>query len=225
MDTAPSLLAQWHPVTCDYGLIEAPLDAVAEGFARWQRSLGRTLQERTMDSGFADVLAALLPLSMGKRRCALVQTDSPWTAVLQSGTQGSDPTPIVRVLSQCMGTRAMRVCARERATIWELFAPNVQGPVRTVFTVREAKRWRFGQSGQALAHEPTERYALPSVRARFDRGVLAACVGPLGVRPWDDAFFGARAVVVEREARVREPPELTLAEALAALGESFAASR
>src|SRR5438874_12574764 len=98
-----SLLADWHPVTHDFGLIRAPLERVLSEFQTWHSSVGIEYSRGDITSSLADALRSLLPLSEDKMRRLFVATHSDWVACFQNGIQGSDPFPAMSVLAQRMG--------------------------------------------------------------------------------------------------------------------------
>src|SRR6478672_5112577 len=104
------VLKSWHPVTSDFGLIEAPLVDVVAAYTTWQRSIEIEHARTEIKSSLSDAFESLLPLANSKMRCLFIQTRSPWVAYFQNGIQGSDPFPVMSYLAEKMGVLAMRVC-------------------------------------------------------------------------------------------------------------------
>jgi hypothetical protein len=124
-----SLLEKWHPVTCDFGLIQAPLGLLLSEFEGWHRSFGTKYERTQITSSLADALGSLLPLANSKMRRLFIATRSEWVACFQNGIQGSDPFPAMSYLARQMGVLAMRVCCMPEgaiypATMWDVYAPE-----------------------------------------------------------------------------------------------------
>src|SRR5262249_19775670 len=99
---ATGILAHWHPVTRDFGLIQAPPQQLLAAFTAGQAGIGSSYPRRTIETSLADAFAALPPLSMEKRRLLFVATTAGWTAFFASGIQGSDPMPVMGYLAREM---------------------------------------------------------------------------------------------------------------------------
>ena len=129
MSPPNSVLAAWHPVTHDFGLIQAPIEKVVAELRAWHASFGTQYSRTDVAKSLADAFESLLPLANSKMRKLLVETDSDWVAFYQNGIQGSDPFPPMAYLSGLMGVQAMRVCTTPTesdpypATMWEPYPP------------------------------------------------------------------------------------------------------
>jgi hypothetical protein len=230
-DAATGVLAPWHPITRDFGLINASPQQVLAAFTAWQSGIGSSYTRRTIETSLADAFAALPPLSMERRRLLFVATAAGWTAFFAGGIQGSDPAPVMAHLAREMSVQAMRVCATPAdamypAVIWEVYAPPALGGTpplgirRTIAAANDGGKWVFEQSGEPFAFERTEDYGARRVRERFRRDMLAAYLAEFGLHPFDEGFYVVDAahpvVLVERERRwTTPPPEFTLAEVVA----------
>src|SRR3989338_3465379 len=151
------VIQKWHPVTHDFGLINAPLRRVVEDLQRWHVGIGIKYQCTELTSSLEETLRRLLPLSNSKERRLFFQTDSDWVACYQNGIQGSDTFPAMSMLVRRLGVMAMRVCSTESpwpAQIWEVYAPEALGgkpPVghrRAISVLNDGGRWVFEQSGE-----------------------------------------------------------------------------
>src|SRR5260221_12832955 len=98
-----SLLEKWHPVTQDFGLIQAPLDRLLAEFEGWHSSIGIEYTRTDITSSLAEGFQSLLPLAASKARKLFVQTASDWVACFQNGIQGSDPSPAMCYLAKRIG--------------------------------------------------------------------------------------------------------------------------
>jgi hypothetical protein len=120
-------------------------------------------------------------------------------------------------LASELGCRALRVVARSDAALLELYGPrktdwlNVE---RAVGAVRDGDRWTFVDQGSPLPFEDETRYRTRRIRDRFTLATLAEYTASLGVRPLDEAFYAAPAIVLaRRRAPFRDDRELSLDEA------------
>ena len=226
------LMERWHPVTGDLGLIRAPVATCVSSYSEWQAGIGCPHNARPVSASLAEALDLLPPLSMEYRRKLFVPTAATdWTAFFQSGIAGSDPTPVMSVLSSRLGTLAMRVCSSlvsssEPAFIWEVFAPPHLGgepPLgyrRSIAAVKDGSRWVFEQFGTPYPFEQPEHYTKPRKRDRFTRDLLLQYVSHFGLAPLSDSFYvpstSNPAIVLESTARWdRIPSEFTLDEVIA----------
>lgn len=228
------LIEYWHPVTSDLGLVHAPVGACVAAFTSWQASIGVRFTRRHASS-LESCLELLPPLSAEKRRTAFIPTAATgWTALMQSGIDGSDPFPVTSMLTaQLLKVLGMRVCAlpveaEEPAVIWEVYAPRQLGgssPLgyrRAIAAMKDGDRWVFHQSGEPFPFEQPANYGVPQTRDRFTREMLISYLAEFGLAPLCDSFYTASAatpaVVLERTNRWAKPsPEFTLEQVLAGL--------
>jgi hypothetical protein len=224
------LVAAWHPVTCDFGLIHAPLETVVNGLLSWHGSIGTRYRRIEITEGLEAAFKALLPLSHAKQRRLYVQTMSDWVACYQNRIEGSDPFPAMSFLAKELGVLAMRVCSTPpKATwpsnIWEVYAPPSLGGIlplgyrRSIAAANDGGHWVFEESGEAFEFERTELYRARRKKDRFTRELLEEYLNHFGIRPFDDSFFvvdkAHEAVLLERTQPVFTLPEYTLEEVVA----------
>lgn len=230
MSETPTLLFdRWHPVTHDFGLIEAPVAAVHAALTGWHAGIGIDYSARALTTLQA-AFAGLPPLSAEKRRTLLLPTAAGWTAFLQSGIDGSDPEPPMQVLAQRMAVRSMRVCAtppsaRWSACIWGVYAPpslggDAHGLRRSIAAANDGGRWVFHSEGELFDFEDPDTYRAPKKKERLDKDLLARYLANFGLAPFSDAFYPvtaqAPAVLLERKSRWEPgPPEFTLEQVVA----------
>ena len=195
-----SLLEKWHPVTSDFGLIQAPLERLLPEFEDWHRSFGARYSRTEIDTSLADAFDSLLPLAARMTRRLFVATSSNWVSCFQNGTQGSDPFPAMSYLAVRMGVLAMRVCctperAEYPATIWEVYAPESLGGCprlgyrRSIAAANDGGRWVFSESGERYPFEQVERYAARRKRDRFTGEMLRDYLRHFGVDVFTDDFL------------------------------------
>ena len=220
------LLERWHPITKDFGLINASISACVEEFTTWHGGLALAYERKEISS-FGGALEALPPLSAELARKLFVPTAAPnWTAFFQSGISGSDPSPVACMLAKLLKVVSMRICAsppgaRWPAVIWEVYAPPELGgstPLgyrRSIAASNDGGRWAFWQSGAPYAFEQSDRYLAPRKRDRFTRELLTDYLAHFGLAPLGDEFYVPSAqepaILLERIFRQGKPsPEFTL---------------
>jgi hypothetical protein len=226
------ILAAWHPVTHDFGLIHTPLGMVVDGLLNWHTSIDIHYRRSAVTSCLEAALKSLLPLSNSKQRRLFVQTASDWTACFQNGIQGSDPFPAMSFLARTLGVLAMRVCSTPPkavwpANIWEVYAPPSLGGAeplgyrRTLAAANDGGRWVFDQSGEPFPFEKLETYRGGRKRDRFTRDLLQEYLAHFGIRPFDDDFFvvdaSHPAVLLQQTRPVFNLPEFSLEEVVAGI--------
>jgi len=220
----------WHPVTNDFGLIQAPVADVVSALLGWHGSIGIEYERKDIVGSLSVVLHSLLPLCSAMQRRLFVPTESDWTACFQNGIQGSDPFPAMSELAGRMNVFAMRVCATPpdatcSATIWEVYAPESLGgrpPLnykRSIALSNDGGRWIFEQSGTPFYFEKTELYDAKRKKDRFTKEALCEYLSHFSLRPFDDSFFGnnanCEAILLQQIKPVLEMPEFTLKEVVA----------
>ena len=225
----PSLIEKWHPVTHDFGLIQAPIERVLAELLNWHASLGIKYARTEIASSLADALASLLPLAASMMRRLFVATSSDWVACFQNGIQGSDPFPAMSYLAKRMGVFAMRVCctpdhAKYPATIWEVYAPESLGgcPLgcrRSLGAANDGGRWEFYESGERYPFEQIKRYAERRKRDRFTGDMLRDYLRHFGIELNTDEFLRVDAttpaVRLQQVTKVWHAPEFALEEVVA----------
>jgi hypothetical protein len=223
-----SLFEEWSPVTRDLGLIDAPIDRVVEEYLGWQQGLQLVHERVDVTSSLEAAFKILPPLSAEKRRKLFVGTSTNWTAFFQSGIQGSDPCPVMSVLSEKLECTAMRICTSfqgdlYRGTIWEVYAPIVlggdaiSGVRRTLYSANDGGSWVFGQSGEPFDFEERGLYDHSRKSERFNREIFTRYLGALGLEPFSDSFYkvsveSPATVLGTRSSWKNRPPEFSLAE-------------
>jgi hypothetical protein len=225
-----SVFDRWHPVTSDFGLIQAPIPTVLDAFQTWHAGLGIKYRRTEIGTSLADAFASLLPLANSKMRRLYVPTRFGWTACFQNGIQGSDPFPAMSTLAIQLGVLALRVCSTppgtlHPATVLEVYAPPSLGgqpPLgyrRSIAALKDGVKWVFNESGEPFAFEDTRRYNRRLKRERFDRAMLERYLAHLGVTTLGDSMFAldvhSPAVALQQVTLVWHTPEFTLEEVIA----------
>jgi hypothetical protein len=178
------------------------------------------LDVHELDTPLPDALERLLPLRIGARRFLFVPTASSWTAYFDNGWRGTDAFPPMSYLALELGCRGLRVVARADAALVEVYGArdtewlNVE---RAVGAMDDGGRWRFVDEGRPLAFEDTDRYRARRIRDRFSHDALAAFLAGLGIRAFDDDFYRAPAILLQKRRQApRDDRDISLEEARAA---------
>jgi hypothetical protein len=69
--------------------------------------------------------------------------------------------------------------------------------VRAVSAVQDAGRWEWTATGAVQPFEEAERYQQRRVRDRLTQDMLARYCAAFGIRPFDEAFYGAEGYLIE----------------------------
>lgn len=190
------LVDKWHPVTHDFGLIQAPLEDVVSAYISWQKGQGTAHIRRDINTNLEDAFESLAPLARRPTRKLFVSTTSDWVAFYQNGVQGSDPYPVMCQLASQLNVFAMRVCSTETpwiANIWEVYASesmggSPEGRFRTVAVAKDGARWIFDQLGEPYSFERPQCYRLTHKSDRFTRDMLCEYVSHFNIHPFVDSF-------------------------------------
>lgn len=192
------LIEQWHPVTSDFGLIQAPIDVIVEEYVDWHRSLGVDLKRRQITASASDAFKSLLPFSASPCRTLFLNTTSNWVALYQNGLENSPPTLAMSHLANKLNVLTMRVCstqAPKSANIWEVYAPGSTLPPsdcnlrRYIAAFREGSRWIFEQTGVPFDFERLSTYENSRKKDRFNRVLLCEYLSHFDIRPFSDEFL------------------------------------
>lgn len=70
--------------------------------------------------------------------------------------------------------------------------------VRTVSVCKDGSKWRFDQSRAPLPGEDSGWYTARLIRERFLEDQLARLLGTFDARPFDEEFYSAPGLLVER---------------------------
>jgi hypothetical protein len=123
-----------------------------------------------------------------------------WTAYLNNGMDGGDPTAIAPAVARHMGARCVtaqhipRYGPGHAATQLWIDGPEGEPPlmgVRALSAHAEDGRWKWHESGTPQSFEHPERYRSRRIRDRLDRDLLIEYLVALGIHVDDPAFFGS----------------------------------
>jgi hypothetical protein len=216
----------YAPITENIGFLEADFARVAEADALWRASLGGYVG-RSLSGPMPGLLNALLPLTGPLLRYIWIRTTEPWTAYFDNFVLGSDPFPPISHLAQRMGVRGLTIGCRTgtskrgAAISFSLFGwerTEWLNCIRTVSAIEDEGRWEWTATGNVQPFEDENKYQQRRVRDRLTVGMLADYCESLGIRPFDESFYGSEGHLVENR-NIRGPVRSeTLAEARASHG-------
>lgn len=212
---------QFAPITSTIGFLGTDLQNAVASFLRWQEPIqaprGVTLAAREIDGDLPSALSALPPLtSVEARRFLFVPTAGSWVAFLDNGHRGTDATGPMAYLARTVGCRAVRIVTvphhqprredgqwrgRYGATILDLFGAEVSNhsnTIRSITMMNDGGKWTFEELGEPLPFEDREVYKARRIRDRFPVELLARYLTQLGLEPFDEQFYRAPAVLVEK---------------------------
>lgn len=212
---------QFAPITSTIGFIETDLQNAVASFLRWQEPIqaprGVVLAAREIEGDLPAALSALPPLtSVEARRFLFVPTAGPWVAFFDNSRRGTDATGPMAYLARTVRCRALRLVAvphheprreagqwrgRYGATILDLFGAEVRNhanTIRSITMMNDGGKWTFDELGDPLPFEDRDAYKARRVRDRFPLELLARYLKALGLEPFDERFYRAPAVLVEK---------------------------
>ncbi|GAA4301480.1 hypothetical protein [Klenkia terrae] len=191
-----------YPAGCTVQFVAAPRDVVLEDLLRWRSGLGQ--RTRVVD-GPEGELDEVLPGRSPWRRELLV-AGGRWTAYLNDGLRGGDPTASAVVVARRLGVP--HVVAQHlpsygpghAATQLWVSGPDGAPPLmlqRTLSATATDGRWAWHASGAPLPFEDLDRYRARRIQDRFDRPLLLRYLADLGITP-PAGVSPADAVLVEQ---------------------------
>lgn len=153
---------------------------------------------RTPAGALTTALDALLPFESPWTR-ELVLPCGDWTAYLNNGLHGGDPTAHGIAVGRRLGVRcvvaqhAPRYGPGHQATQLWVSGPDGVPPlmdVRTISASATDGRWQWHTFGDPFPFEDVRRYRARRVRDRFDRPALLRLLHHLGIPADDDSAYG-----------------------------------
>jgi hypothetical protein len=196
---------RYAPITDAIGFLEADFTRVVEADTRWRDTL-TGFRSRPINGPLPSLLESLLPLTGPLLRHVWVQTTGHWTAYFDNFVNGSDPFGPVSYLAQQLGCRGVQIGCREGTTRRGAgFSFSIYGPgqtdwlnvIRGVSAVQETERWEWRATGAVQPFEDTAAYQRRRVRDRLTPEMIARYCEALGIRPFDDSFYGTTGLLVE----------------------------
>ncbi|HEY7364501.1 MAG TPA: hypothetical protein VIE37_10370 [Methylomirabilota bacterium] len=196
---------RYAPLTEAIGFLEADFSQVVEADQRWRASLGG-YAGHPINGAFPALLDALLPLTGPLTRYVWVPTAAGWTAYFDNFVIGGDPFGPVSYLAQQIRCRGVTIGSRagtDKRGVSVSFSLYGSEPtkwlnlVRAVSAVQDEGRWEWTATGTVQPFEEVERYRQRRVRDRLTPDMLERYCGALGIRPFDESFYGSKGFLVE----------------------------
>lgn len=208
-----SIFERLRPLTFSIGFLEAPLGTVADAVEEWRNEHHKSVNVVGVEETFEDALLMLAPLTTPQRRELYYETDSAWTAYFDNGASGGDPFGPISYLAEQLGSRGLTTtyiphavqkrAGREvgvpGAVKFELFAPERREWLnyeRSVSLNFDNGGWRFDANGTVQPFEDIEKYNSRKKADRFTPEMLEQYCLALGVRLWNESFYGPKGVFV-----------------------------
>ena len=204
---------QLAPITFSWGFFEAALESVADALLSWRRQIYKAVTASKHYAPLREALRMLEPLSSLPRRELLLATQSPWTAYFDNSLSGGDPFGPTSYLAQILGCRSLALTS-VRNTIQsekdqhpgmygmvqlELFGPEKTEWLnyeRAISAANDGGKWVFRSSGTLLPFEKSENYSARRIQDRFTSEMLDQYCAHLGLKIFDEAFYGSDSILV-----------------------------
>lgn len=210
-----------EPITSTIIFFESPSVTAVDAFTTWQepiqRKRGVTFVRRELRGTLEPVLRSLLPLTtVEARRFLFVTAKKGWTAFLDNGHRGTDPSTYLSKVLNCRAVRmtliphSFKTASKDEkgrwgATIFALFDPGSGEPfdlVRSISVINDGGNWRFECHGEVQNFEQTSAYSAKSIRDRFTPQLLATYLSELGIFAFNEDFYQVQtkgAVLIEKK--------------------------
>ena len=205
------------PLTYQVGFLETTLENTLEVFLKWQAEIGAEFKRQPRHESLAvslqQALPALEPLTTPPTKVLLMETRSQWTAFFNNGLRTSDPESPVGHLCRIIPCRGVVVhCCPDRSQTgnrdplriygivsFRLFASHKTSWLnqeRAVLAMNDGGSWLFSADGMQQPFEEPECYKAPRIADRFTDEMLDRYCKALGIRLFDETFYGMRAAVI-----------------------------
>ena len=194
----PFLGGTLAPIGLTVSFLGKPIAEVRSSLVSWREGLGQRL-EQTNPAALPECARVLDPLEAPWTAELLIDC-GPWTAYLNNGIDGGDPTAAAPALSIRIGCDCVVAMHSplygpgHASTQLSLLGPSGKPPlmyVRAIAAHAEDGRWSWYESGEVQRFEDPERYKARRIRDRFDRPALLTYLAALGIRADDAAFYEA----------------------------------
>lgn len=183
------------PIGWTVQYVAAPAPQVLDTLVTWRRGRGQDRVEVSRPLPTGEALHTLTPFETPWTR-ELLLPNGAWTAYLNNGHDGGDPTASASVLARRLGVRCVvamnspRHGGHQSTQLWVL-GPDGTPPLgyeRTLTATCEDGRWTWLESGTPFSFEDTARYTARRKRDRLDRPLLLAYLTALGIPVTDEAL-------------------------------------
>jgi len=212
---------RFAPLTLHMGFVEVSFDLTVRTYLEWHHQLaerfGDKIKTEYLQASLPEALIKLQPLTTPRSRVLFIETKSSWTAYFDNGLRGSDPESISH-LSRLIPCRSLAVhCSPDRSRIEHRGMLRVYGGVifrlytdhetdwlnleRTIVAMNDGgndgSKWIFTAEGRVQPFEELEKYKARRIRDRFTDEMLERYCAALGIRAFDEDFYGTKTFVAE----------------------------
>jgi hypothetical protein len=192
----PLLNGDLWPLTGHYAFLDAPQASVVEVLGGWRRGLGTLVSVEPVAGSLRGLLTGLEPLGLGHLELVL-PTESAWTSYFSNARTGADEAP-VGYLARVLHCRALYLIwwpvRGFEALRFQLLADHPTDFLnheRTVAVQRDDRgRLVFTAIGPVQPYERTAAYRARRIPSRLTPDRLDEYARALGIRPFDEAFYG-----------------------------------
>lgn len=205
---------QFAPITYSWGFLDFPFQQMVEQTISWINSIFSKVGTTPLNTPLEDSLAHLEPLMTPPRNHLLLRTQSSWAAYFNNGINGGDPAGFIGYMSERLHCRGLAVTCIPHvppadnegddttydAVRFELYAPTKQEWLnieRSVAVVNDAGEWTFKTTGTPRSFEKLEQYEARAIKDRFTSEMLEEYCAALGIRAFDDDFYGPEGLLIE----------------------------
>jgi len=207
----------YAPVTYQAGFLESSFASTLDALLKWQSEIGAEFDRQPRHEEFVgsleSALARLEPLTTPPTKVLLMETRSNWTVFFDNGLRVSDPESAVGHLCAVKPCRGIVVhCSPDRSEVTDRDALRIYGIVsfrmfathqtawlnqeRAVVAMNDGGSWLFSTEGAEQGFEEPERYAARRIRDRLTDEMLERYCGALGIRLFDESFYGTKAAII-----------------------------
>jgi hypothetical protein len=199
------------PITLGAGYLRVPLDRAQTAMATWRKQQAQRngFVQNPVSGSFPEVLGNLVPLvMMGTTRELLIECKLGWTAYFSNNARGTNAGIRIGYLCTQLACDGIAILNQPHtahgregiagAVRFEYFGPaptHFLNYIRSIAAVYDGRKWAFDLGGQEQPFETPNAYLARSVKARFTGDLLVKYCQALGVSPYDEDFYGARAVL------------------------------
>lgn len=183
------------PIGLCASFLHRSIQDVRDAILIWRRrELDQTIEETGSDR-FPGCTSVLDPLEAPWTTDLLIDCGE-WTAYLNNGINGGDPTAAapylgVRLACDCIVAihAPMHGPGHASTQLW-MKGPQGAPHERTICAHAEDGRWSWETTGSIQPFEQPERYKARRIKDRFDRPLLVSYLEALGIRVDHRDFFG-----------------------------------
>lgn len=185
------------PLGLSVSFLRQRVDTVRTALLDWRRNQLKQTIEEFGPVPFPECVQLLEPLEAPWTTELLIDAGE-WTAYLNNGIDGGDPTasaPHLASMLACdcvVSMHAPLYGPGHAATQLWLIGPNGTPPLmheRTISAHAEDGRWSWETTGEPQSWEQLDRYGARRILDRFDRPLLVEYLAALQIRVDDASFY------------------------------------